>query len=154
MSSRYVVRHPSAVIALVGGVPKTVLGFLAAALAPFRVIAWGVSFDGIVATNAPVDVEFMSWDGTTGTGTETDASFQVGGAARGLQGVASFDFSVEPTNVDRMKPYLVRPDGGLVIVQEPLGREMEQFRSANGIVMRCNAAVSVNIAPWFEIEEG
>lgn len=155
MSSRYTVNSPAAGISVVGATPITVLGWLnaqAGGVGGSRLIELGVSFDGITPTNRPVLVELMSWDNTLGAGAAD--SFQSGGASRAAAGSGITEFTTEPTVIDRIKAWRVRPDGGLVILQFPLGRETEQFRNTDGLVIRCSADETVLFDGYIEIEEG
>ncbi len=155
MSARYTVNSPAAGVSVVGATPKSVLGWLnaqAGGVGFSRLIELGLSFDGVVATNRPVLVELMSWDNTAGTATSDD--FQSGGGSRAAAGEGFTNFTVEPTAIDRIKSWRIRPDGGLVILQSPLGRETEQFRNTDGLVIRVSADDTVLFDGYMEVEEG
>ena len=155
MSSRDTVNSPSAGASVVGATPKSVLGWLnaqAGGVGFSRLIEIGISFDGIDSTNRPVLVELMSWDNTAGTATADD--FQSGGGSRAAAGGGFTNFTVEPTAIDRIKAWRIRPDGGLVILQAPLGREVEQFRNTDGLIIRCSADDTVLFDGYIEVEEG
>jgi len=154
MSSRYTVESAGN-IALVAAIFKTVLLFRLTSAEVFRIIELGISFDGQVATNEPILVQLVASDGTTNGTATAHTLFQSGGISRGVVGIGERNFTVEPTTLDVIKPMRMRPDGGLVILQAPLGREVEQFRgSGNGFGIRIQAPDNVNFTGWMEIEQG
>lgn len=155
MSARYTI-NSGGDIGLTAGVPKTVLLLRLTSLELLQLIELGISFDGQVATNEPVLVEILSSDGTTGgTPGSTPGTFQSGGPARAFVGVGEVAFTAEPTVLDLIKGFKLRPDGGLVILQAPLGREVQQFRgSGNGLAIRITAPEAVNFTGWMEVEQG
>ena len=153
MSAGYVFDTEGA-IALVAATAKTLLNFINAANSTAKLIEFAISFDGVTATAVPVLVEIgHSTQATAGTSSAATIK-QIRGAARTVEGSARRAYTVEPTVLTLFKPILVRADGGLVIVQYPLGREIEQNTTADGLLIRATAPVAVNARAYMEIEEG
>lgn len=144
------------VVALVAATAKTVLAVVAAANAPVRMVEASVSFDGVDATKVPVLVEFVQITMAT-AGTSSAATVkQIRGATRTTQATGARAFTAEPTVVTALKPRLLTPNGGLIIVQFPLGREPESVISASteAIGLRLTAPFAVNVRADIEFEEG
>lgn len=153
MASRYTVES-NGDIALVAATAKTVLSYISASNSPFNVIEICASFDGVTGTAVPVTVELCySTEGAAGTATSHTLA-QTGGVTRTAQGSAKRNFSAEPTTLTVLKRWKVRADGGLLVLQFPLGREVQQVVTADAIVMRCTAAANVNFQGYMEVEEG
>ncbi len=155
MSARYTL-NSGGDIGLTAGVAKTVLLIRLTSAELLNLIEIGISFDGQVATNEPVLCELFASDGTTdGTPGSTPGTFQSGGPARAFVGEGEIAFTAEPTVLDIAKSFKLRPDGGLVILQAPLGREFQQFRlSGTGLGLRITAPEAVNFTGWLEVEQG
>lgn len=156
MSSRYTINSPLAGISVVGATPISVLGFLHPQIGGrglSRIIELGLSFDGVTPANRPVLVELFSWDNTTGAGAADIVAS--GGPSRTADGSGITEFTTEPTVLTKIKALRIRPDGGLVILQGPLGREIyEQIANTDGYVIRCSADDTVLFDGYMEVEEG
>lgn len=153
MAARYTV-ETSGDVALSAATAKTVVNWINGANAISRVVELGVSFDGVTSTAEPVTVELCSsTQATAGTSTSHTIA-QSGGPTRTAQGTAQRNYTAEPTALTALKRWLVRPDGGLLIVQFPLGREPEQVTTADGLCLRCTAPATVNVQAYMEVEEG
>lgn len=153
MAARYTVES-NGDIALVAATAKTIVAAVAAANSMVRAVEVSMSFDGVTASNEPVTVELGEHDGsTTGTRT-THTPLQTGGPTRTVQATAFRNYTVEPTVISVMKRFLVRPDGGLLIMQFPLGREFEQIAGSQSILLRNTAPEVVNCQGYIEFEEG
>lgn len=141
-------------IALVAATAKTVMNVISATTKGIRIVEFSVSFDGAAATAVPVVVELCkSTQATAGTST-AHTIVQIGGATRTVDGTAARNYTAEPTVLTTAKRWLVHPQGGLLVVQFPLGREPEQFASANGLCIRCTAPAAVNVQGYIEFENG
>ena len=152
MAARYTVES-NGDIALVAATAKSVLNFINAATALLRLVEIGVSFDGQTVGNEPVVVEICSsTQGTAGTSTAHTVA-QSGGPTRTMQATARRNYTAEPTVLTVLKRWLVHPQTGLVL-QFPLGREIEQVTTADGLVMRITAPDAVNCQAYMEAEEG
>ncbi len=153
MSARYTVTT-SAAQALASAVAETVVNWISGANALSRCIEMGVSFDGVIASDVPVLVELCKCT-QAGAGTSTSHTIvQSGGPTRTPEGTAERLYTVEPTVVTVLKEWFVRPDGGILVMQFPLGREFEQTTTADGLLIRCTAPDVVNVRAYLEIEEG
>ena len=153
MPARYTVES-NGDVALVAATPKTVVNWINAANSLSRVVELGVSFDGTSSAAEPVTVELCS-STQAGAGTSTSHTIaQTGGPTRTPEGSAERNYSVEPTVLVVLKRWLVRADGGLLVLPFPLGREPEQVITADGLCIRCDAPAAVNCQAYLEIEEG
>jgi hypothetical protein len=107
--------------ALAAATAETLVGVLGATTVKARLVEWGVSFDGVTATDAPVVVELYQIT-TSGTSTgATEAKWDRSGPTAQCTGFHSF--TVEPTKGDRIACYEIHPQGGGIVMQYPLGRE-------------------------------
>ena len=153
MPAGYVV-NTEAAEALAAATAETVLNVVNATNGLIRLVEFSISFDGVTATNVPVLVELCSCT-QAGAGTSSSATItQIRGPTRTVQATAEHSYSVEPTVITVLKPYLIRPDGGLVVIQFPLGREPEQTVTVDGLLLRCTAPDAVNVWAGMEFEEG
>jgi len=140
-------------VSLVAATAKTVLNFIAAANALFRVCEFAVSFDGISATAEPATIELCySTQATAGTNTAF-TPVQIRGATRPVPGTAARSYSAEPTTLTTWKRWLVHPQTGIEM-QFPLGREPEEIVTADGVCLRVTAPATLNCQAYMEIEEG
>jgi len=153
MPARYTVES-NGDIALAAATAKTILAYINAANGLGRIIELSLSFDGTSATAEPVTVELgSSTQATAGTSTAHTMA-QSGGPTRTVQGTAARNYTAEPTVITVLKRWLIRPDGGQLILQFPLGREPEQVVTADALVVRCTAPAVVNVQGYLEVEEG
>jgi hypothetical protein len=96
----------------------------------------------------------MGFCTTAGAGTSTGGSIvQMRGATRTVQATSKINFTAEPTTITVIKQWLVHPQSG-ILVQFPLGREVEQIAASNLTVLRVNAPATLNARSYFEFEEG
>lgn len=152
MAARYTA-ETTGDVALSAATAKTVLNVIAGSNALFRIIEFGVSFDGTSATAEPVTVE-LCYSTQGGAGTSTSHTItQTGGPARNVQATAARNYSAEPTTLTVWKRWLVHPQTGIV-VQFPLGREPEETVTADGLCLRLTAPAAVNCQAYIEFEEG
>jgi hypothetical protein len=153
MAARYTV-ETTGDVALSAATAKTILSVICAANAPLRLTEIGVSFDGVTATAEPVTVELCSsTQATAGTST-SQTPVQTGGPTRTAQAGGARNYTAEPTVLTVLKRWLVRADGGLLVLQFPLGREPEQVTTADALCIRCTAPATVNAQAYIEFEEG
>lgn len=152
MAARWTI-ETTADVALSAATAKTILSYIAASAVPFRIIEFGVSFDGTSATAEPVTVELCnSTQAGAGSGSSAVTPLQTGGSAGTVRGAGARNYSGEPTTLTVFKRWLAHPQTGIV-VQSPLGRETEQNVTADAIAIRCTAPASVNAQAYMEIEE-
>ena len=133
---------------------ETILNLINAVNSLIRVTELSVSFDGVAATNVPALIELMnSTQAVSGTSTVATVR-QLRGPTRTVQGNGRHSYTVEPTVLTELKSWLLRPDGGLLIIQFPLGREPEQVSGGDGYPIRVTAPDIVNVRGYIEFEEG
>lgn len=141
-------------IALSAATAKTIMSVINASNALIRLTELSLSFDGTTAGNEAVVVELCSsTEATAGTST-THTIAQVRGPTRTVQATAKRNYTVEPTVLTTLKRWLVRPDGGGIHIQFPLGREPEQVITGDALCIRCTAPDAVNVQGHLEFEEG
>lgn len=153
MSARYVV-ETTADVALSAATAKTILSVINAASGLIRITELSVSFDGVTATAEPVTVELCSSTQATAGTTTGHTPIQSGGPTRAVQATAARNYTAEPTVLTVIRRWLVRPDGGLLVIQFPLGREPEQVTTADALCIRCTAPAAVSAQAYIEFEEG
>lgn len=137
---------------------KTALLVIPGANSGIIPVEFGISFDGVTATAVPALVELVSsTQATAGTPTGTPTVTQIRGRVTGGEApTASGRYSAEPTVLVRHKAWYVRQDGGLLIVQFPLGREPETDDSGGAIKaygIRVNVSANVNVMAYMEVEK-
>lgn len=136
---------------------KTALMVIAGANSGLVVVEFGISFDGVTASAVPALIELVSsTQAGAGTPTGTPTVTRVRGRVTGGEApTASGRYSVEPTVLVRHKAWYVTPNGGLLILQFPLGREPETDNSAGtirGYGIRVNVSANVNVMAYMETE--
>lgn len=152
MSARYVVAQ-SAPNALAAATAETILGITRPAASRARLTEIGVFFDGVTAANVPVLVELMSSDGTlTGTA-DAVVPEQLGGIVVASDITGEEIFTAEPTVLSLIKPFLVDPNKGRLILQFPLSREIDQLSTSRFLYLRCTAVDIVNVRSYMEFVE-
>ena len=139
--------------ALAAATAETLVQLRGTANTKSKVIAWGISFDGVDSTAQPVLVTFCRQT-TDGTGTAaTEVTFDADDSAAGVTGFHTFS-STEPTTGDIIEQYEIHPQGGLFVREYPPGREpvIDNVNTSRiGIV--ANAAAVVNAVAWIQWEE-
>lgn len=140
--------------ALAAATAETMVNIINAANSLVRVVEFGVSFDGVTATAVPVQVD-LCLSTQAGAGTAAGSTItQIRGATRTVQATAGTGYTAEPTVLTVIKTWYVRADGGLFVMQFPLGREPMQSTTADGICVRATAPAGVNADCYIEFEEG
>lgn len=110
--------------ALAAATAKTLCMITAAAANQPAVIEIGISFDGVTASAVPVLVELVSGTATTtGTVVAQTPKQERGWPAQTAQTTGQITISAEPTVQLVNRKYLVTPNGGLLVIQLPMGRE-------------------------------
>lgn len=146
--------------ALSASTAKTVLLILAAAANQPSIAEFGVSFDGVTASAVPALVELTT--GTAGGAGTPRTTLAAGHQIRGWpaqtsQTTAGDTYSGEPTTELVAKKWYVSPNGGLFVVQSPLGREPTGLVTAatDGHTwgVRVTASATVNCHAYIEFEE-
>jgi len=157
MSAGFVVKTGTGATALVGAAAKTIVNVISGSTIAPIVTELSVGFDGVTASAIPVLVEAcFSTQATAGTPGTSPTPTQVRGRAQTAVSTAGVDYSAEPTALTAYKHWLVTPNGGLLVIQSPLGREAQADLSGGtnkAQCLRCNAPANVNCRGYFEIEE-
>lgn len=136
---------------------KTALMVIAPANSGLVIVEFGISFDGVTASAVPALVELVSsTQATAGTPTGTPTVTQIRGRVTGGEApTASGRYSAEPTVLVRHKAWYISPNGGLFVLQYPLGREPETDDSGGAIKaygVRVNVTAAVNVMCYLETE--
>lgn len=154
MSSGYVVAHVAAQ-ALPAATAETMVMVINSTNGVIRITEIGVSFDGATATAVPVKLDLCSsTQAGAGTPTTTPTPQPIYGTLRAALSTGGEDYTAEPTTLTILKSWFIRADGGLFILQSPLGREAEQPTTVDGLCLRATAPATVNALAYLEFEEG
>lgn len=135
-------------------------------LKPFnagKIIAWGITFDGVTAANVPVECELLETGTIFATVTASlDADvFKVGGGDGAVASIAGLTLGTAATGYTAsaegaivatklFDAAFVSPTSGYVF-QFPLGQE-PQLLIASAYRVRVKAANAVNAITWVEVE--
>lgn len=145
-----------AAVALAAATAKNILGAKAHANSGLQVKSFWVGFDGVTASAVPVLVELCyctfatNSPGTNSTNlTETQSYGRV--LAAGFTGAYDWTAGNQPTTVSLIKPYLLTPNGGLLVIQFPLGTEPD-CALGEGFTLRCTAPAIVNVRGGMDLE--
>jgi hypothetical protein len=159
----YTVTTGTAAIALTGGAAKTVMYINAAASNQPSIVEFSIGFDGVTASNVPALVELVlgtkASNSTPGTGSTAFTPLQIRGwPAQASAQTAANNCTSEPTVLTAVKQWLLTPNGGLLVVQFPLGRELTAVASGtavsgNQVGVRVTAPANVNVRGYIEYEE-
>lgn len=126
---------------LVANTPQTILMISAPSTRRVVLVEWGISFAGVSAAEAPVLVEVRRYT-TAGTGTPF-TPIKMREVEPAALAAGTTIFTVEPTSTELLFPYRVTPNGGLFVIQYPLGREPSVNVSGRlGLTVRAGAAVA------------
>lgn len=144
--------------ALAAATAKTLVMITASTANQPAVVEIGISFDGVTASAVPILVELVSGTATT-TGTvvaQTPKQLR-GWPAQTSQTTGQITISAEPTVQLVNRKWLVTPNGGLFVVQFPMGREPTGLVTAttDGKTwsIRATAPAIVNAHAYIEFEE-
>ena len=157
MAAGFVVKGGAA-IALAAATPKTVVNCICGTRA-LLVTEFGVSFDGVTASAVPVLIELC---GCTQGAAGTPGSSPTPSPIRPTDGAAAIftagvNYSADPTTITPLKEWLLTPNGGVLVIQFPLGRELWGTTTAatvgKGLLLRLTAPAVVNCRAYMEVEE-
>ena len=113
-------------IALSAATAKTVIGVAVGSNNAPSLVEFAVSFDGVTASAVPVLVESVSGTNATnppGTNSTSMTPKQLRGVTSASVQTAAYNWTSEPTVLEVYKKRLLTPNGGLIVIQYPLGRE-------------------------------
>jgi len=138
--------------ALAASTAKTLVQLVTPATCRARLAEFGVSFDGVTASNPPVAVDLIRQT-TPGTATAfTPVPFDP--AATAADTSANVNATVEPTAGSILGSWLVTPAGGLLVVQFPLDDEPVVGASGYlGLRVTPGAAIAANATAYLRWRE-
>src|SRR5574337_790247 len=128
---------------------KTMLMAIAPAGFGLKLVAWGVSFDGVTPSAVPAVVDIVqSTQATAGTSGVAPTITQVRGrSTSGSAPTGGSNYTAEPTVLTVVKRFYIPQFMGTFVYQSPLGREIE-CDSSGGTVkalgIRINTSATVN----------
>jgi hypothetical protein len=147
MSAPQYVCSTEGAVALAAATAKTVLGVKAHANSGLLLLRYEVSFDGVTASAVPVLVEvgYCTWGANSpGTNSTSTTPLQRNGRVLTAGFTSGKTWTTEPTTITSTNPFLLTPNGGVVIYDYPLGTEPDSAL-AEGYVIRCTAPAPVNV---------
>lgn len=128
---------------------ETLLQIVAGATKRIKVVAWGISFDGVTASNVPGDIELLRQT-TAGTASAfTPVKWDE--AEPAAIATAQNQFTVEPTAGDLLHPIQLTPNGGLFEVD--YGDAGPMVAASGRVGIRANFANVVNVSAWLRFQE-
>lgn len=158
----YIVNTGSSAIALSAATAKTVMYLLTGSANQPSLVELCIGFDGVTASAVPALVELClgtaATNSTPGTGSTTFTALQTRGwPAQTSAATAANNCSSEPTVLVSHRQWLVTPNGGLLLVQFPMGREptgiVTASTSGKMMALRVTAPATVNCRAYSEYEE-
>lgn len=161
-SQAFVVNTGGSAIALAAATAKTLMYVNTAAASDMSVTEICVGFDGVTASAVPALVETVygtaASNSTPGTGSTTFTPLQGRGwPPMAAAATAANTCTSEPTVLVSHRQYLLSPNGGLLVMQFPLGREptglITAATSGKQIGIRVTAPAIVNARGYLEFEE-
>lgn len=155
-SPGYAVTSGTSAHALAAATAETSWNLIAHASVGVHVVEFGISFDGVTASAVPVNVELcQSTQAGAGTPGASPTPTQIRGRTTTVGVTAGVAYTAEPTTLTPVKHWLVTPNGGLFVIQAPLGREIETDLSGGtikGVALRATAPATVNCRSYAEFE--
>lgn len=137
--------------ALVAATAKTLIQIVAPSTRELEVVEFSVSFDGITASDAPVDVDLLRQTDAGTMSSFTPLEWNQNGPA--ALSSAQTNATVEPAAGDILHSYQVTPNGGLLLVQFARGSGPIVDESGR-IGLRVNAPTSaVNATAFIRFRE-
>lgn len=133
-------------VALAAGAPKTILGVRSGSAFGLDLVAFKVSFDGVVASAVPVVVEVChcTWaSNPPGTASTSVTPAQAYGRSIAHGVTAARAWTAEPTVLTPLDEFLLTPNGGLIDEWIPLGMSYDCGPS-EGFALRLTAPAAVN----------
>lgn len=161
-SQAYIVNTGGSAIALVAATAKTLAYLNTATAADFSIVELAVGFDGVTASAVPALVETCygtaASNSAPGTGSTSFTPLQTRGwPPMAASTAAANTCTSEPTVLSSHRQWLLTPNGGLLVVQYPLGREPTGLITAGTagkqIAVRATAPAVVNARGYIEFEE-
>lgn len=155
-SPGYTVTSGTTAHALAAATAETSWNLIAGAAVGVHIVEFGIGFDGVTASAVPVNVELcQSTQATAGTPAASPTPTQIRGKATAVGVTAGVSYTAEPTVLTPVKHWLVSPNGGMFVIQAPLGREAESDLSGGAVksmALRATAPAVVNCRSYVEFE--
>lgn len=148
MARRYGTATTEGEISLTAATAKTVLQLVAPSAQDIALIEGSISFDGISATDAAVQVDLLiqTTAGTSSAGTPVKNNRQHGA----IQTASRITITAEPTASDVLRRWDVHPQSGRDF---PLNLSNIVVAAGERIGLRCTAPANVNCLAWISWEE-
>lgn len=140
-------------VALSAATAKSIIGVKAHANSGLLLSFLEVGFDGVTASAVPVLVElgYCTFGANSpGTNSTSTTPRQKNGRVLTAGFTSGKTWTTEPTTITVLRDWILTPNGGLVIYDIPLGKELDTAL-AEGFVIRCNAPATVNVRATLEV---
>lgn len=140
-------------VALSAATAKSILGVKAHANSGIQVSALRIGFDGVTASAVPVLVELCYCTfgaNSPGTNSTSVTPAQKSGRVLTAGFTAGKTWTTEPTTITVLDEWLLTPNGGLALIDIPLGNEYDSAL-AEGFVLRCTAPATVNVRATMDV---
>lgn len=134
-------------VALSAATAKSILGAKAHANSGLQLSAARIGFDGVTASAVPVLVELCYCTfgaNPPGTNSTSVTPAQKSGRVLTAGFTAGKTWTTEPTTITVLDEWLLTPNGGLVLLDLPLGTEYDTALG-EGLLIRCTAPATVNV---------
>lgn len=142
--------------ALAAATAETTWNIIPTTTVGIQIVEFGISFAGVTASAVPAEVDLCtSTQATAGTAGSSPTPLQIRGRTLAPGVTAGVAYSAEPTVLVPIKTWYVSPNGGMLVMQFPLGREMDQGFSSEAIkaiALRVTAPATVNCRSYVEFE--
>jgi hypothetical protein len=130
---------------------ETILQVISSATRSLELVRWGISFNGVSPTDAPVIVDLYrpTSDGTSSVFVPlalNPASDLCGATARTAH-------TAEPTGGNVMETYRITPYGGLFVMQYAPDERVICAPAGSRVGLRCQAAAVVNVSAFMVFAE-
>lgn len=137
--------------ALVAATVETLVQVTAPSTRRLQVVRWGISFNGITATDVPVQVDLLRL--TTAGTASAFTPLKIDEADPAALASSQRAFTAEPTAGDVLESHFVTPVGGLIVIEYAF--ENRPVVAASGrIGIRANAPTSgVSADCWLVWQE-
>lgn len=143
-------------VTLTAATARSVLGVKAHTNSGLQVKGFKVGFAGVTASAVPVLIElcYSTWaTKSPGTNSTSVTARQTYGRSltAGFTAASSWAAANEPTVLTVVEEFLLSPNGGLFVMQYPLGTEPD-CALAEGYVLRCTAPAGVDVRGTMSVE--
>lgn len=140
-------------VALAAATAKTIIGVKAHANSGLLLSKYIIGFADTTASEVPVLIElcYCTWaTNSPGTNSTSTTPRQANGRVLTAGFTSGKTWTAEPTTLTVVEDHLLTPNGGLVIVDIPLGKEWD-CALAEGFAIRCNAPSATDVRALMEV---